>query len=69
MRGNLPQQNQPQHTKPARSQKTKEDWVDEGNNHIAGNDFREAVVAYDYAIKLDRTYALAYNRRGLLIIF
>jgi superkiller protein 3 len=45
-------------------QKTKAQWLEEG---IALNDlkrYEEAIAAYDQAIRLDPTFAMAYNNKG-----
>ncbi len=44
--------------------KTKEQWLDEGNTHYDAERYKEAIAAYDHAIALDPNYAAAYNNRG-----
>lgn len=56
VRGDLSRQNPPQ--------KTKEEWLTEGNKFYASNQFREAIAAYDHAITLESKYAAAYINRG-----
>jgi serine/threonine protein kinase len=46
------------------SQKTKEQWFNEGNAYRKAGKYREAIEAYNHAIKLDARYADAYNGRG-----
>jgi len=45
-------------------QKTKEQWLKEGEAHSSAKRYGEALAAYDRAIQLDPSYALAYNNRG-----
>ena len=47
------------------SQKTKEQWLEEGDQYYDTGRHREAIVAYTQAIILDREDATAYNNRGL----
>ncbi len=54
----------PQPLKRAQPQKTKEQWYDEGNKLHTAKQFREAIAAYDQAIKLDPDFAGAYCYRG-----
>jgi tetratricopeptide (TPR) repeat protein len=48
-------------------QKTKEQWVNEGNALYNLKGYEEAIAAYDQAIRLDPNYALAYNNKGLAL--
>ncbi len=45
-------------------QKTKDQWLEEGNDHLNGGHYEEALVAYDRAILLDPNLALAYDSKG-----
>ena len=45
-------------------QKTKDQWLEEGNDHLNGGHYEEALVAYDCAILLDPNLALAYDSKG-----
>ncbi len=56
--------NFPQPTKSAQFQKTREEWVKEGNKYRDAKQFKEAIAAYDNAIRLDPQYAIAYYNRG-----
>ena len=47
------------------SQKTKEEWVKEGNKYRNAKQYREAIAAYDRAINLDPQNADAYSSRGV----
>jgi tetratricopeptide (TPR) repeat protein len=54
-----------EHSKPrAVSQKTKEQWFDEGFAFRNAGRYKEAIGAYNRAIKLDPGYATAYYNRG-----
>ena len=46
------------------SQKTKEQWLDEGNTLHNSGHYEEALVAYERALQLDPHYADAYDARG-----
>ena len=53
---------------PDTSQKTKEQWLEEGNNLYVLKRYEEALAAYEQAIRLDPNDALAfYNKGGALI--
>ncbi len=45
-------------------QKTKKQWLDEGNAHYKAQQYKEAIVAYNYAIVLDPNDAITYFARG-----
>jgi len=45
-------------------QKTKEQWLKEGDDHRIAGRYKEAIAAYDCAIQLDSNHALAYYNRG-----
>ncbi|HYB01471.1 MAG TPA: toll/interleukin-1 receptor domain-containing protein, partial [Ktedonobacteraceae bacterium] len=45
-------------------QKTKEQWLEEGNSYYNAKEFQKAISAYNQAINLDNTYAQAYFKRG-----
>jgi tetratricopeptide (TPR) repeat protein len=49
---------------PSVPQKTKEQWIDEGNALEDLKRYDEALAAYEQAIRLDPNYALAYNNTG-----
>ncbi len=53
---------------PPASQKTKEQWQDEGNvlSFYAPVRLEEGLAAYEQAIRLDPTYVLAWRMRGLI---
>ncbi len=53
-------------TQPA-SSKTKEQWVDEGEQHRAARRFKEALAAFEEAIKLDPGYVLAYRGKSIAL--
>lgn len=44
--------------------RTKEEWLIEGNKYCAAGCYPEALAAYDQAIRLDHTDALAYIGKG-----
>jgi serine/threonine protein kinase len=46
------------------SQKTKEQWLNEGNALHDSEHFEEALVAYERAVQLDPNFADAYDARG-----
>lgn len=54
--------------RPSLSQKTKEQWVDEGNllAFYAPIRLEEGLVAYEQAIHLDSNYGLAYCMKGYI---
>ncbi len=45
-------------------QKTKEQWIDDGIAFYDAGKYKEAIEAYNNAIRLDPNYAIAYNNRG-----
>ena len=45
-------------------QKTKEQWLNEGNDHYNAKHYEEALAAYERAIQLDPNLALAYDSKG-----
>lgn len=47
-----------------RGEKTKEDWLQEGDTHARARRFQEALAAYDAALHLDPAYAPAYFGKG-----
>jgi tetratricopeptide (TPR) repeat protein len=47
-----------------RGEKSKEDWLQEGDAHARARRFQEALAAYDAALRLDPTYARAYLGKG-----
>src|SRR5260221_14748310 len=51
---------------PPASQKTKEQWLDEGNllSFYAPRRYEEGLAAYEQAIRLDPTYGLAWRMKG-----
>jgi len=50
----------------AAPQKTKEQWKTEGDNHWKSGQYKEALAAYEEAIKLDPNFAIAYNKGNAL---
>jgi tetratricopeptide (TPR) repeat protein len=46
-------------------QKTKEQWLEEGNNHYKAKEYQKAIADYDRAIQLDPQYTDAYINRGV----
>jgi tetratricopeptide (TPR) repeat protein len=46
------------------SQKTKEQWFEEGYNHYNAGEYQKALDDYDRAIQLDPQYTDAYHNRG-----
>ncbi len=48
-------------------QKTKAQWLEEGNTLSNLKRYEEALAAYDQAIRLDPNYAVAYNNKGLAL--
>jgi len=49
------------------SQKTKEQWYEEGKRLYDLKQYEEALVAYDQAIRLDPNSARAYNNKGFIL--
>src|SRR5205807_928969 len=45
-------------------QKTKEQWLEEGNTHYRAKRYEDALSAYEQAIRLDPNYAFAYQNKG-----
>jgi hypothetical protein len=45
-------------------QKTKEQWLEEGNNHYNAKEYQKAIFAYNQAIEQDFKYAPAYFEKG-----
>jgi serine/threonine protein kinase len=45
-------------------QKTKEQWVNEGDAFYNAGRYKEAIEVYDNAIRLDPRYEVSYNNRG-----
>lgn len=48
-------------------QKTKEEWLNEGNRLYVLNPPEEALAAYEQALRLDPNYALAYFNKGFVL--
>jgi len=46
------------------SQKTKEQWLDEGKTLLDSEHYQEALVAYERALQIDPNFADAYDARG-----
>jgi tetratricopeptide (TPR) repeat protein len=44
---------------------TAKEWFDKGMELSSSNDYKGAIEAFTKAIRLDRTYTLAYHKRGL----
>jgi serine/threonine protein kinase len=55
----------PAHSSPVVSQKTKEQWMKEGNACYARQQYDKAIANYTQALQLDPRYAVAYYNRGL----
>ncbi len=55
------------HTAPLKSNKTKQEWVDDGNTLFNEGRYMESLNAFDRAIRLDTTYADAYEGRGSVL--
>ena len=49
---------------PEASQKTNDQWIEEGNKFFRLKQYTEALAAYEQAIRLDPNYAVAYNNKG-----
>jgi tetratricopeptide (TPR) repeat protein len=49
---------------PLTAQKTKEQWINDGNSHYDAKQYQQAIADYDRAIILDPQYAIAYYARG-----
>src|SRR5258708_11163723 len=49
------------------SQRSKGQWMQEGNTLSGLKRYQEALVAYEQAIRLDPNYAPAYNNKGLAL--
>ena len=52
---------------PSVPQKTKAQWLEEGNALGDLQLYNQALAAYEQAIRLDPNYALAYNNKGLIL--
>ena len=55
------------HTAPLKSNKTKQEWVDDGNTLFNQGRYMESLTAFDRAIRLDTAYADAYEGRGSVV--
>jgi len=53
-----------QDTSPRQVQKTKDQWLDEGDNFRNLKQYSEALAAYEQAIRLDPNDAYAYSNKG-----
>ena len=53
---------------PDASQKTKEQWIEEGNRFGDLKQYPEALAAYEQAIRLDPNNVAAYNNKGWALI-
>jgi tetratricopeptide (TPR) repeat protein len=60
-----PPMNQP--GAPGMSQKTAQQWMDEGQSHYRAMHYNEALSAYDQAIRLDPNFAGGYYNKGLAL--
>ena len=49
---------------PGKSQKTKEEWIEEGNRFGDLKQYSEALAAYEQAIRLDPNDAVAFATKG-----
>lgn len=54
-------------TSVSKSSKTKQEWVDDGNALFNAGRYMEALNAFDRAIRIDSTYADAYEGRGSVL--
>lgn len=54
-------------TSALKSSKTKQEWVDDGNTLFNAGRYMEALNAFDRAIRIDPTYADAYEGRGSVL--
>ncbi|GAC1651457.1 MAG: hypothetical protein NVS4B12_22250 [Ktedonobacteraceae bacterium] len=54
-------------TSALKSSKTKQEWVDDGNTLFNTGRYMEALNAFDRAIRIDPTYADAYEGRGSVL--
>ena len=61
-----PQESRDQQAVPA-LQKSKEQWITEGNSLYELKRYKEAITAYEQAIRLDPNDAWAYNNKGLAL--
>ena len=52
---------------PKKVQKTKEQWLKEGNALSGLKQYEEALAAYEQAIRIDPNYAAAYNNKGIAL--
>src|SRR6266581_3119152 len=52
---------------PDKSQKTKEQWLEEGNEFYNLKQYPKALAAYEQAIRLDPNDAYAYNSKGYIL--
>ena len=57
------------HTSTLKNQKTKQEWVDDGNTWFNTGRYMEALNAFDRAIRIDSLYADAYEGRGSVLYF
>ncbi|HEY0755437.1 MAG TPA: tetratricopeptide repeat protein, partial [Ktedonobacteraceae bacterium] len=57
----------PAQPRPVAPGRTKEEWVTVGNSHLNAGRFTEALVAFEQAIHLDATFALAYINKGVAL--
>jgi tetratricopeptide (TPR) repeat protein len=48
-------------------EKTKEQWVEEGNALWGLKRYEEALAAYEQALRLDPNFAFAYNNKGIIL--
>ena len=52
---------------PDKSQKTKEQWLEEGDKLSHLKRYQEALAAFEQAIRLDPNYAKAYTNKGYIL--
>src|SRR5260370_6114675 len=50
------------------SQKTKEQWLNEGSIHYRAKRYSEALITCERAIKIDKNFVRAHFAKGLLLI-
>jgi tetratricopeptide (TPR) repeat protein len=51
----------------SRAQRTKEQWLEEGNTLVDLKHYKEALAAYEQAVRLDPNYAYAYCNKGIVL--
>ena len=49
------------------SQKTKKQWLDEGNAHYNAKRYQEALASFEQAIQLDPNFVVAYHNKAFVL--